>query len=108
MAFYKIQHSFLILKTFNRSSGQDGGKGKHALPSYTAREKITTKLQNKYHPDFQNIKLYGSTTTKDLKKPHSSTWVGRVKTWRYVEWHRAAQRRGEAMRDEERCSAAER
>ena len=29
----------------------------------------------------QKIELYGSPTTKDLRKPHSSRWVGGV------EWH---------------------
>ena len=33
------------------TSGQDEGVGKHALPCYTATEKITTRLKNKYHPE---------------------------------------------------------
>ena len=30
----------------------------------------------------QKIELYGSPTTKDLKKPHSSRWVGGTETQR--------------------------
>ena len=32
----------------------------------------------------QKIKLYGNPTTKDLKKPHSSRWVGGVERQREV------------------------
>ena len=35
----------------SRTSGQDGGVGKHGLPPYTTTTKITTRLQNKYHPE---------------------------------------------------------
>ena len=53
------------------------------------------QLQKKLHLDYktnitqnhQKIKLYGSLTTKDLKKLHSSRQVGRVETWREVESH---------------------
>ena len=31
--------------------GLDGGIGKQASPSHTTTAKITTRLQNKYHPD---------------------------------------------------------
>ena len=31
------------------------------------------------------IELYGSLTTEDLKKPHSSRWVGGEETWRHRE-----------------------
>ena len=57
-------------------AGQDGDVGKHTLPPHTTTEKITTRLQNKYHQKHQKIELYGSLTTKDLNKPHSSRWVG--------------------------------
>ena len=43
----------------------------------------TNNIQN-----CQKIKLYGSLTTKDLKKTHSSRWVGRVETQRQVEARR--------------------
>ena len=41
----------------------------------------------------QKIELYGSLTTKDLKKPHSFRWVEGAEMWRQVErqgdtlWH---------------------
>ena len=34
-----------------RISGQDGGVGKHGLPPHTIVAKITTKIQNNYHPE---------------------------------------------------------
>ena len=37
---------------------------------------ITGKLQNKYHSEPSEMELYGSPRTKELKKPHSSRWVG--------------------------------
>ena len=40
----------------------------------------TNKTQN-----CQKIELYGSPTTKDLKKPHSSRCVGEVEIWKWVE-----------------------
>ena len=54
-----------------------------------------TQLQKKLHRDYktnntqnlQKINLYGSPTTKDLKKPHSSRWVGGAETWRENERH---------------------
>ena len=63
----------LILK--NKTSSQDGGIGKHGSPPHTTMANITTRLQNNYHPEStenQKIKLYGSPTTKELKKSHSS------------------------------------
>ena len=33
------------------TSSQDGGIGKHGSPSCTTTAKITTKLQNNYHPE---------------------------------------------------------
>ena len=32
--------------------------------------------------NYQKIELYGSATTKDLKKPQSSRWIGGVEMWR--------------------------
>ena len=62
---------------------QDGGVSKHSLPPHTTTAKITTKLQNNYHPNHQKIKLYGSPTTKELKKSHPSRWVGGVEMCRH-------------------------
>ena len=35
----------------NRTSGQDGGTGKHGLSPCTNTAKMTTKLQNNCHPE---------------------------------------------------------
>ena len=43
--------------------------------------KITTKIQNNHHSEPTKIKLNGSLTTTELKKPHPSRLVGGVKTW---------------------------
>ena len=39
------------LKIYFETSNQDGGVGKHALTPHITTAKITTRLQNKYHPD---------------------------------------------------------
>ena len=38
----------------------------------------TTNLKTKTNKNYQKIKLYGSPTTKELKKKHSSRQVGGV------------------------------
>ena len=60
------------------TSSQDGDIGRHTFPPRTAIRKITTNLKTKYNQNCQKIKLYGSPTTKDLKKPYSSRQVGEV------------------------------
>ena len=57
-----------------------------ACHTCTTTAKITTKLQNNYHQDCHKIKLYGSPTTKELKKSHSSRWVGGAEMHRDAEW----------------------
>ena len=60
------------------TSGQDGGVGRYTLPPRTT-ERTTTNLKTKNNQNCQKIKLYGSLTTKELKK-HSSRLVGGVDT----------------------------
>ena len=61
--------------------------------------RLLTQLQKTLQPDLrtnnpqncQKTELHGSLTTKDLKKPHSSRWIGGVETggeaWRpWVAW----------------------
>ena len=56
--------------------------GRFTSPSYMTIRRITTNLQTKNKHTCQKIELYGSPTTKDLKKKHSSRLVGRVeRTW---------------------------
>ena len=59
---------------------QDGSKGRHTLPLCTTKSHTTTNLKTKISQNCQKIKLYGSPTTKELKKKHSSRWVGGVET----------------------------
>ena len=42
----------------------------------TTKRKTTTNLKTKNNQNYQKIKLYGSLTTKELKKKHSSRLVG--------------------------------
>ena len=62
---------------------------------------LLAQLQKKLQPDFkinntenhQKIKLFGSPTIKDLKKPHPSRWVVGLKTQTWAKrcrdsvWH---------------------
>ena len=66
------------------TSGQDGGIGKHVWPPHATTERITARPQNNTQ-NYQKIELYGSPTTKDLKKPtfiHTGQWGGDVETGR--------------------------
>ena len=62
-----------------RISGQDGVIGNYTLPSHTTTRRTTTNWKTKNKQNCQNIELYGSQTTKELKK-HSSRPVGGVET----------------------------
>ena len=46
------------------------------MPPCTTRRRITTNLKTKNIQNCQKIELYGSLTTKELKKKHSSRPVG--------------------------------
>ena len=76
------------------TSGQHGGIGWHSLPPCATTRRITTNLKTKNTQNCQKIELYGSLTTKDLKKPHSSRWVRGAKwqSWggEDVMWNREA------------------
>ena len=58
---------------------QDGGVGRHTAPPRTTRRSTTTNLKAKNNQNCQNIELYGSPTTKELEKKHSSRLVGGAK-----------------------------
>ena len=60
-----------------KPSRQDGGVGRYTLPPYTTK-RTTMNLKAKTNQNCQKIKLYGSPTTKELKKKHSSRSVGGV------------------------------
>ena len=67
------------------TSGQDGGIGEHVLPPCTTKQKVQLDYKTNVTQNNQKIMLYGSLTTKELKKPHSSK---QVEGWRWTERHR--------------------
>ena len=48
------------------------------MPPHTTKRRTTTNLKTKNNQNCQKIELYGSLTTKELKKKHSSRLVGGV------------------------------
>ena len=58
------------------TSGEDGDIGRYTLPPHTTKRRTTTNLKTKTNQNCQKIKLYGSQTTKELKKKHSFRLVG--------------------------------
>ena len=58
------------------TSRQNGGVGRYTLPPRTNKRRTTTNLKTKNIQNCQKIKLYGSLTTKELKKKHSFRMVG--------------------------------
>ena len=53
--------------------------------SYTTKRRTATNLKTKNNQNSQKIKLYGSLTTKELKKKHSSRLVRGAETSSHVE-----------------------
>ena len=66
------------MKGYWETSGQDGGIGRYTLPPCTTKRRIKTNLKTKNNQNCQKIELYGSLTTKELKRKHSSKLVGGV------------------------------
>ena len=58
------------------ASGQDGGVGRHTVPLCTTKRRTITNLKQKITRTARKSKLYGSLTNKEIKKKHSSRWVG--------------------------------
>ena len=67
-------------KTKKRTSGQYGGIGRYTLPPHTTKSRTTTNLKTKNNQNCQKMELYGSPTTKELKKKHSPRPVGGEET----------------------------
>ena len=61
-------------------SGQDGGIGKYTLPPHRTR-RTTTNSKTQNNQNCQKIELYGSLTTKELKKKHSSRLRHNTAKW---------------------------
>ena len=81
-----------VMRTFKiysfRTSGQDGGIGKHDLSPYTTTAKITTRLQNKYHPESSENRVVWKSNNQGIKE------VMFIQTGR-----RGRERHGEVQRD---------
>ena len=67
------------------TSGQDRGIGRHTVPLHTTKRRTTTNLKTKNNQKCQKIEVYGSLTTTELKKKHSSRLVVGMETSSWVE-----------------------
>ena len=65
-----------------RTSSQDGSIGKHGSSPCTTTVKLQLNYRTNIIQNHQEIELYGSLTTKELKKLHSSGWIGGAEGWR--------------------------
>ena len=52
------------------------------------QKELQIDLKTSNTQNHQKTELYGSPTTKDLKKPHSSRWIGGVEMHRQAERYR--------------------
>ena len=59
-----------------KTSSQDGGIGRHTVPPSTTKRRTTTNLKTKINHNWQEIELYRSPTTKELKEKHLFRSVG--------------------------------
>ena len=66
-----------IKKIQSETSNQDGVIGRYTVPPCTTKRR-TTNLKTKNNQKYQKIELYGSLTTNELKKKHSSRPEGGV------------------------------
>ena len=60
--------------------GKDGGVGGYALLPCTTKTRITNNLKTKNNQNCQKIELYGSLTTKELKKKGQRWAAGTQRT----------------------------
>ena len=82
-----ITCGFLFLyKRCYQTSGQDGGTGRYTVPPRITKRRATTNSKTKHNQNWQKIELYGSPTTKELKKKHSSRLVGAAETDSSYHW----------------------
>ena len=94
---YKLQHKLDTESEFgkNQTSCQDGGVGRYTVPLHTTKRRTPTNLKTNNNQNCHKIKLYGSLTTKELKKKHSSRLVGRAEMG---SWGREDSRHGSGWR----------
>ena len=55
------------------------------MPPRITKRRTTTNLTTENNQNFQKTKLYGSPTTKELKKKHSSRPIGGAETGSWAE-----------------------
>ena len=67
------------------------------MPPHTTKRRTTTNLKTKNNQNCQKIKVYGSLTTKEIKKKHSSRPVEGVET----SWAERTRGKARAGRDSE-------
>ena len=75
------------LKWEDEAFSQDGGVGKHALPPHTTTAQITTRLQNKYHPDSSENQAVWKSNNQRFEE---TTFIQMSRRGRDVERHREA------------------
>ena len=60
-----------LKKSCKRTFSQDRSIGRYTLPPRTTKRRKTTNLKTKNNQNCQKVELYGSLTTKELKKKTS-------------------------------------
>ena len=75
---------YFTKKLKTSTTGQDGGMARY-MCSQTTKRKTTTNLKTKNNQNYQDVELYGSPTTKELKKKHSFRLVGGADTGSWAE-----------------------
>ena len=86
------------VKTLVMTSSHDGGMDKHTSPPRTTTAKITTRLQNKYHPDSLEKGVVWKLDNQEFLKQQSFWQVGGSETWRCMERCGEVERRGHVER----------
>ena len=76
---------YFIKKQRQLTSSQDGRLGRYSMPPQTTKRRTTTNLKTKNNQKCQKIEVYGSLTTTELKKKHSSRLVVGMETSSWVE-----------------------
>ena len=77
------------------TSGQEEDIGRYTVPPHTTKRRTPTNLKTNNNQNCQKIELYGSPTTKELKKKYSSRQVGGAETGSQAErTHSKAAARG--------------
>ena len=85
--------------TLKLTQNEERGISRYTLPPCTTKKRTTTNVKTKNNQNCHKIELYGSPTTKELKKKHSLGLVGRMEmgSWgREVVWQGGSWRTGQS------------